>query len=313
MILVCGEALYDLFGEETPSGLAFDARIGGSPFNVAVGLARLGLPVAYFGGLSRDMLGRRLQAALAAEGVDLTHVALKDAPTTLSLVGVGPDGSPAYSFYGIGAADRMVTSDDLPDLGEDCAAVHIGSFSTLVEPVGDSLLALVKRESSRRVIAYDPNVRPTVVPEMERWRARLDALLPHVHILKISAEDMASLYPGTDAAAVATDWLDRGPRLIVVTRGSEGAEAFAGGRRVAVPGRNVAVVDTVGAGDTFQAALLTALADRGLLAIEALSTLDEATLAQALTFAAAAAAITCARRGADLPTRADLAATSSAA
>ncbi|GGE85370.1 carbohydrate kinase [Stappia taiwanensis] len=307
MILVCGEALFDLFAEEDGDRLTLDARIGGSPVNVAIGLARLATPVSYFGALSGDLFGRRLRTTLAAEGVRLDHVLATDAPTTLSIVGLSAAGSPEYTFHGEGAADRQVRPADLPDLPPEIACIHIGSFAMLVPPVGDSLAALVAREHGRRMIAYDPNIRPTVVADLAAWRARLGALLPHVDLLKISGEDLATLYPDRDAATLAAAWLARGPSLVVVTHGAEGAEAFTGKAHVAIPGHPVAVVDSVGAGDSFQAAMLARLGERGQLSAEALARLDAEDLGDLLHFAASAAALTCTRRGADLPRRAELA------
>lgn len=308
MILVCGEALFDLFAEESAEGFQIDARIGGSPLNVAIGLARLEAPAAFLSGLSNDLFGKRLRSALGSEGVDLRFVVEKTAPTTLSIVSLGPDGSPEYAFNGDGAADRLIDEADLPDLDANVEAIHLGSFSSLVEPVGDSLLALVRRESGRRLISYDPNIRPTVVPEMSRWRKRLDQLVDHTHVLKISAEDLENLHPGADRDALAQDWIERGVRLVVVTDGGEGATAYTQSHTIGVPGVKVDVADTVGAGDTFQAALLAALAKRGLLSPSKLIDLDRDTLDEVLTFAVKAASITCSRRGADLPRLRDLAA-----
>lgn len=307
MILVCGEALFDLFAEDGDGGkLTLDARIGGSPFNVAVGLARLEVPVAYFGGLSRDFFGRRLKAALETEGVDTSLVVDSDALTTLSVVGLDASGSPAYSFYGEGAADRLIEPGQLPALPGSIDTIHLGSFSALVAPVGDALLQLVRREHGKRLVAYDPNIRPTVVSDLAAWRGRLDELLPHVDVLKISAEDAETLFPGTDPAELARGWLAKGPSLVVVTRGREGASAFTATTTASVPGRTVAVVDTVGAGDTFQAALLARLGETGGRTRTAISALGADTLADLLDYAGKASAITCTRRGADLPRRAEL-------
>lgn len=207
MILVCGEALFDLFAEETGDRLAFDARIGGSPFNVAIGLARQQVPVAFLGALSTDLFGERLRQALAREGVDTSLCPRRDAPTTLSVVGLDASGSPAYAFYGDNAADRQLQVDDLPDLPGDVRIIHMGSFSSLVDPIGGTLLDLARREHGRRLVAYDPNVRPSVVADLDAWRRRLDELLPHVDLLKISAEDAEALYPGRDLRQLAvTGW-----------------------------------------------------------------------------------------------------------
>lgn len=306
MILACGEALFDLFAETAGDRLSFDARPGGSPFNVAVGLARLDCPVAFFGALSHDLFGERLLALLRREGVDTALVGRRAAPTTLSVVGVDASGSPAYAFYGDSAADRRIAPQDLPELDETVRLIHLGSYSTVVAPVGDALVALARREHGRRLIAYDPNVRLSVVDDPHAWRSRLDDLLPDVDLLKISAEDAGLLFPDRDPAELARDWLKQDPSLVVVTRGGDGADAFTRQAHVHRPARRVTVVDTVGAGDTFQAALLDGLWRQRLDSAEALAGMDAATLAALLDRAIAAAAVTCTRRGADLPRRGDL-------
>ena len=177
MIVVSGEALMDVFaGSDTPGGMTLDAHVGGSPFNVAVGLARLRQPVAFFGGVSTDALGERLVRALRDEGVGVDAIVRLGAPTTLALVGLDRQGEPRYSFHGAGAADRMLPAAALEHLPR-AQAFHFGSFSMVVEPVAGTLRTLVERERGRSMIAYDPNVRLHVEPSLERWRSRagLDA------------------------------------------------------------------------------------------------------------------------------------------
>jgi len=307
MFMVCGEALMDVFGEdETPHGVRLDARVGGSPFNVAVGLARLGQPAGFLGAISRGFLGQRIRRALVAEGVDLSHAPLVDAPTTLGLVGLDDAGSASYDFYGERGADRLLRPDQLPALGDDVRALHVGSYATVVEPVAGALRQLVEREHARRVIAYDPNLRLNVEPDLERWRATVAWMAAHCHLLKASAEDLALLRPGEDVRAAAADLLALGAPLVVVTLGGGGAAAFTRRVAVAVHAKPVAVVDTVGAGDTFQAAMLAWLAEHGLLSIAGLRDLDATRLTAMLEFAGAAAAVTCTRRGADMPRRSEL-------
>jgi len=307
MFLVCGEALMDVFAEqETSAGVVLDARVGGSPFNVAIGLARLGQPVAFFGGLSKGFLGDRLRKALTAEHVDVGFSPLVDAPTTLGLVGLAADGSASYAFYGTGCADRMVNADDLPDLGDDIRALHFGSYATVVEPVASAQRLLVERERERRLIAYDPNLRLNVEPDLERWKEMMAWMGGRAHIIKVSSEDLQLAFPGVPIHEVAAGWLRSGCRLVVITRGGGGAIAFNGRDEISVEARQVDVVDTVGAGDTFQAALLTWLAERELLSIDAVASLDVDQLRTALDFAVTAASITCTRRGADLPRRGEL-------
>ncbi len=298
----------DVFaGQETDSGVVLDARVGGSPFNVAIGLARLGQRVAFFGGLSKGFLGDRLRKALTAEGVDVGFCPIVDAPTTLGLVGLGADGSASYAFYGSGCADRMVSVDDLPELGDDIKALHFGSYATVVEPVASAQRLLVERERGRRLIVYDPNLRLNVEPKLERWRDMTTWMASRAHIIKVSSEDLQLAFPDASIREVAAAWLRAGCRLVVVTRGGSGVTAFTGRAEIEVDARSIEVVDTVGAGDTFQAALLTWLSEQHLLSVEAVESLDGDQLRLALEFASTAASITCTRRGADLPRRAEVA------
>jgi len=307
MFVVCGEALMDVFAAgDTPTGLAMDARIGGSPFNVALGLARLGQPVSFFGALSSGFVGQRLLKALVDEGVATACTAVIDAPTTLGLVGLDSRGVPSYSFYGEGCADRLLPLSALASLPATARVFQFGSYAMVVEPVAATQRALVEREQGRSLIAYDPNVRLNVEPDLQRWRDTLAWMAPRTQLLKVSDEDLALLFPGADAAALASGWLAAGVAWVVVTRGSEGSEAWARGVHVRVAPQPVTVVDTVGAGDTFQAALLTWLAENNRLSPQAMAHCNEGELADALRFAGRAAAITCSRRGADLPRRAEL-------
>ena len=306
MIVVSGEALLDVFAAgDTPTGMSLDARIGGSPLNVAIGLARLGQPVAFFGALSSGFLGDRLLAALQTEGVGADCTLRVDAPATLGLVGLDARGVPSYAFYGEGAADRQLPLSAL-DRVPAAEAYHFGSYAMVVEPVAATQRALVERECRRSTIAYDPNIRLTVEPDLQRWHETLQWMLPRTHILKVSDEDLGLLYPGRDPATLAAQWLAAGVALVVVTRGRAGAWAWTAAQHVAAAPVAVEVIDTVGAGDTFQAALLTALAERSQLAPSALRRLSLADLQAALQFATRAAAITCSRRGANLPRRVEL-------
>ncbi len=308
MLMICGEALFDVFqGDDTATGMTLDARVGGSPFNLAVGLARLGQPAAFFTAISTGFAGERLMRALVAEGVDTRAVARTDAPTTLSLIGLDAHGVPNYAFYGEGAADRLVTAAHLDAVPAGVALVHLGSYATVVEPVASTQRLLVERERARgALIAGDPNIRLNVEPDLARWRDQLDWMLPRTDLLKISDEDLGLLLPGTTIDAFAARALAAGVALVVVTRGAQGAVGWAGGARVEAAPVPVQVVDTVGAGDTFQAALICWLAEHGALTRPGLQALPADPLRAALQFAARAAAITCSRRGADMPRRREL-------
>lgn len=306
MLLVCGEALMDVFSlDETPTGVTLDARVGGSPMNVAIGLARLAQPVAFYGGLSKDFLGERLSRALEAENVDLSYAPRVDAPTTVSLVGLNAQGVPSYSFYGHGAADRQVVVGTLPPVGL-FDAVHVGSYATVVEPAAATQRALIEREQGHALISYDPNIRLNVEPDLAIWEAQLRWMLTRTQLLKISDEDLGLVLPGTSPEVFARQALEQGVQLVVVTRGGEGALGWTQRHHATTAARSAVVTDTVGAGDTFQAALLTWLAEMDCMSAAGLAGLSAMQLQALLDFAGAAASITCSRRGADMPRRTEL-------
>ncbi len=307
MFVVCGEALMDVFAAgDTPTGVALDARVGGSPFNVAVGLARLAQPSTFFSAVSRGFLGDRLMQALTTEGVNTSAVFRSDAPTTISLVGLDAQGVPSYAFYGEGCADRLLGVDALNLLPATISAINVGSYATVVEPTAATQRALIEREYRRTVIAYDPNIRLNVEPDLAPWKDMLAWMLPRAHLVKVSEEDLQLLLPGVALETFAADALAQGVKWVVVTRGGDGAVAWNALGSVTVPPVKVAVIDTVGAGDTIQAGLLTWLAEHDCLSLAGVGGLSLAQIELALQFAARAAAITCSRRGADMPRRAEL-------
>ena len=302
MLMVCGEALMDVFSQgATPTGLALDARVGGSPFNVAVGLARLNQPVALLASISTDFLGERLMQSLMAEGVDTLAVQRVDQSTTLSLVGLNAEQVPSYAFYGGHAADRQLSSAALRQLPQRLQAIHLGSYATVVEPVAATLRLLVEQSFHHTLISLDPNVRLNVEPDVEVWQTYLRWMLPRTHLLKISDEDLALLLPGVSHTAFAEQALGHGVKLVVVTGGAKGAWGWNARTQAHVGRVAVDVVDTVGAGDTFQAAMLAWLAQHDLLSPEGLESLACESLYELLLYCANAAAITCSRRGADMP------------
>lgn len=311
MYLVCGEALFDFFSDNEANGPAsqvnFKAIAGGSPFNVAVGLRRLGVTSALFAGLSTDYLGRRLHQVLTDEGVSSQYLQAFDAPTTLAMVAVGANGSPHYSFRGEGCADRQLQLAHLPTLGPDVRGLHFGSFSLVVPPIADTLLALAERESGKRLISLDPNVRLNPQPDIALWRSRMATLVRHADLIKVSDEDLNLLYPDEAPQAVINGWLAHRCQLVFLTRGSEGATVFSGEHGSwSMPARDVTIADTVGAGDTFQAALITWLTEHELDSIEGLRTLTREQISAMLAFAMHAAALTCGKTGPDLPYRQQL-------
>ncbi|OXS19241.1 carbohydrate kinase [Pseudomonas rhodesiae] len=311
MYLVCGEALFDFFSEEGAGGKAskvnYTAIAGGSPFNVAVGLRRLGIEAGLFGGLSSDFLGRRLLQVLRDEGVSEDYLVEFAAPTTLAMVAVGANGSPQYSFRGEGCADRQLQVSHLPQLDDSVRGLHVGSFSLVVQPIGDTLLNLVKRESGKRLISLDPNVRLNPQPDIQLWRDRVAELVKHADLIKVSDEDLHLLYPGQSPESVLQGWLQHRCQLVFLTRGGDGASVFSRQHgNWSQPAVDVVMADTVGAGDTFQAALIAWLTEHQLDSVEGLQQLSREQIDAMLGFAIRAAALTCTKTGPDLPYRQQL-------
>jgi fructokinase len=302
MFLVCGEALFDMFLRPDEShGLLLDAVPGGSPFNVALGLARLGQRTEFFSGISGDLMGRKMNDFIAKEGIGLTYAVHTKQPTALAIVGLDANGGPDYAFYG--DAYRAIAEADLPALGQEIRVIHFGSFTTLMEPVGPAHAVLAERECGQRLISYDPNVRPSIEPDLDLWRRTVDRYTRSAHIVKISSEDLGLLHPGESIDAFARRLLDTQARLVVITGGRDGAKGWTRKTDVTQPAHPVEVVDTVGAGDSYQAALLAGLAEMGSTEPDAIDALSRDALGRLLDFAGKAAAYTCGRRGADLPHR----------
>lgn len=306
MILCCGEALIDMLPRVTAAGEeAFAPHVGGAVFNTAIALARLGAPTAFFSGISTDLFGLRLSEALAESGVDLSHVRFSDRPTTLAFVHLD-SGQARYTFYDENSAGRMLAEDDLPVLDGGVEALHFSCISLVSEPCGTTYEALMRREHARRVIMLDPNIRTGFITDKGGHRARMHRMIAMADIVKLSDEDLAWFGEHGSPDDIAARWLAAGPKIVVLTRGGEGATGYTTGIKVDVPARPVEVVDTVGAGDTFNAGLLASLHEAGLLSKAALGTLSEDHLRAALDLAISAAAVTVSRAGANPPWRREL-------
>ena len=302
MIVVGGEALVDLVEDHG----VLRAVPGGGPFNTAIALGRLGIPVAYLGTLSHDDYGSLLARLLAEAGVDMSLVRWSDAPTPLAVVHRRDNGENTYTFYLTGTSLTDLPPDAIPALPEDASAIHVGTLGLAVDPPAAAYEALLDRESQRRTIVLDPNVRPAVFGDQGAYRARFERLARLAGVVKLSADDAAWIYPELEPADVLARILGLGPRLVAITMGALGAVAGSSEGQARVAAVPVTVVDTVGAGDSFGAALLAALVERGALDPEAMQPLDDSLLEAALEYAVTAAAITCTRRGAVPPSRAEI-------
>lgn len=289
MILVCGEALIDLVGQQDGRYLP---RPGGGPANTAVTLGRLGVPVTLAARLADDAFGASIRRHVEDSGVDLAASTTAAEPTTLAVATLDADGRASYGFYWQGTADWQWTDAELPQPGEDVTAVVLGSLAIALPPGHDVVGAWARRLT--RPLVLDPNVRPMLLGSREEYRRRLDPLVAASTVVKVSDEDLAWTHPGEDPIDVVRGWARP---LAVVTRGPDGAVAVLdGGEPMEVAGRPVDVVDTVGAGDSFTGGLLSVLDLDDLIG----------SVRPALERAVAVSAITCSRAGADPPWRHEL-------
>lgn len=302
-ILCCGEALIDMIPVPTSDGAnTFVAHSGGAIFNTAISLGRLDVPVGMLTGLSTYLFGQQLRDDLSLSGVNCDHIALSDRPTTLAFVKLVA-GHAEYSFYDENTAGRMLETADLHPLSENLSAMYFGGISLACEPGAETYATLCANNAHNHVVMIDPNIRPSFIEDEERYRARLSGMLRRADIVKVSDEDLDWISPGeptTEEKAEAL--LDRGPSIVILTRGSKGATGYlSNDMQVNVTAPSADVVDTVGAGDTFNAGVLCRLQQCGLLTKANITKITEKELKDALTFGARVAAITVSRAGANPP------------
>ncbi|MFM9631392.1 MULTISPECIES: carbohydrate kinase family protein [Streptomyces] len=300
MIVVAGEALIDLVPKGSGALAALRPALGGGPFNTAVALGRLGSPTAFCSRISYDAFGEALLDRLRDSGVDVSAVQRGPEPTTLAVATLDGNGSAAYSFYVEGTADRLFTAP--AGLPAGTRAVSFGTCSLVLEPGASAYEELLRTSAGQGVFTtLDPNVRPGLIPDADAYRARFRSWLPSVSLLKLSEED--ALWLG----GTPREWLAAGPAAVVITHGGDGLTAFTqDGSVYPVPGEKVDVVDTIGAGDTVNAALLHALSVQDALSPAAVADLGHDGWQRLLRFAARAAAVTCSRAGAEPPYAAEL-------
>ena len=313
VVAVAGEALVDVV--PAPAEGYWELAPGGSPANVAVGLARLEVGTRMLARIADDLLGRRLRAHLHRNGVDLSHVVAAKEPSSLALVEIAEDGQAAYDFRISGTADWQWTPDELvgaldAECGEPVVAVHSGSLALTTPPGADALRGLLASAGQTATVSYDPNCRPMLMGDPADVLRGVHELLGVADVVKVSEEDLHWLIPGRTPGDVVAEWLELGPAIVAVTLGGDGVLAgTSAGLHTTRPGKKIDVVDTVGAGDSFSSALLAGLHRRGLLGAAAradLHRLDAPTLDAVLDESVAAAAITCSRHGADPPSLTDL-------
>lgn len=301
MIVCAGEALIDMLPRKTVADEdAFAPYVGGAVFNTARALARLGTRTSFVCGISTDFFGEMLIDALAASDVETDLTIRSDRPTTLAFVRL-VDGQASYVFYDENSALRMIEPSDLPDLPDATKALVFGCISLIGEPGAVANEALMASAAERCVIMIDPNIRAGFIKDEARYRARITRMIAMSDIVKLSDEDLRWLAPDTDLETYARRLVDAGASLVCITEGSRGARGITKDLTIFVAAETVDVVDTVGAGDTFNAGVLAALDRADLLTKTQVAALTEAQLKDALTLGVKAAAVTVSRAGANPP------------
>ena len=292
MILCCGEALIDML----PSGEGFRPSPGGAVYNTALALGRLGVATGFLWPLSGDAFGALLRAPLLQAGVDLSLSPESPRPTPLAFVTLR-DGEAQYSFYEEGTAGRDAFAPVLPD---SVRALFIGGISLIPDIPAQAVAALVARARGRLAM-LDPNIRPAMIPDLPAHRARILSLAAQATIVKLSVEDMRTLWPDTAPATVAAHLLALGPDLVLLTKGAEGVTAFRRHAALHRPAPPVTVADSIGAGDCFNAGFLASLAAQDLLSPQALVSAPDSAVIRALDHGIRIAGLSLARPGCNPP------------
>ncbi|TCT31703.1 fructokinase [Martelella mediterranea] len=304
MILCCGEALIDFLPETHASGRpCFTACPGGAVFNTAVALGRLGAEVELLSGLSEDIFGGQLRAALRQSHVRTSYAPVRALPTTLAFIQL-LDGNATYAFFDENTASRMLLPVDLPaSLPAGVTTLFLGGISLATEPCADTLVAFAERHAGQCIVMVDLNIRPNFIKNEATYRKRLKRLISIADIVKVSDDDIDWLYPDLNSEEANWKTLEaEGPTIVLITRGAKGADAISNGAVcVSLPAQDVTIVDTVGAGDTFNAGFLTGLSKIGMTSKTALKAMTADELAYAMNLGIRAAAVTVSRLGADPP------------
>ena len=301
MILCCGECLIDMLPVQSDLGAdALQPHTGGAVFNTAVALGRLDAEVGFCSGVSTDLFGVQIADVLKKNKVNDRFLILSDRPTTLAFVQL-ENGQARYVFYDENSAGRMIDIDDFSPVDAEVSCLFFGGISLISEPAADAYRAFCEQNSADRLVYLDPNIRPGFVRDEPQYRSRLNAMIANADIVKVSDEDLFWLSDSGDPSSAVETLLESGPKLVLLTKGAEGVEAYWQGGRVDCATPQAEVVDTVGAGDTFNAGFLKVLQTENLLHKELMANPDPALVGRALDLGVRAAAVTVSRAGANPP------------
>jgi fructokinase len=301
MIISLGEALIDFVSRE---GLTFEGFPGGSPYNTAIAISRLNTECHFLGRVSNDLFGKQLIDYLKENSVSTDMIVTTEDKSTLSFVQKQDDGLVEYAFFANDTADRNWKIDDFSHITihGNARIIHFGSISISQEPCGTQLFSFLKKLAGKILLSFDPNIRPSQVPDRDLYMKRFKTLCGISEIVKLSDEDLEWLYPGMESNDALKELRELGPSIIALTRGSEGAVILNKHHKVLVPILKQKVSDTIGAGDTFHGALLDYLYKKNWLSRESLDNLTIRELEAIGSYANKAAGLNCMKPGADPPT-----------
>jgi len=304
MILCCGEALIDFMPIEKANSQTFYKPCpGGSSLNTAVALGRLNHAVGMLTGISNDLFGKQLIAHLEESSVDCSLIVRSNLDTTLAFVSVESlEGNVEYAFYAKETADRSMSVENLPkSLPDNIEVLEFGSISLVMEPSASSYEHLMLRESTKRFISLDPNIRPDFIPDALAFQKRFDNWLDHVDLVKLSNADLEWLYPNSNIDDAVSYILSKKVQAVFLTLGEKGAWAYTKNHQIFAETPVISVKDTVGAGDSFHAGLLHKLAMMDRIKFGQLKEIKKTELQASLNFAMEVAALTCTNTGASSP------------
>jgi len=298
-VWVSGEALIDLLPGQSVNSLR--AIVGGGPANTAIALAKLGVPVKFVSGLSKDRFGKQIATEFNNYGVELDLAVWSDLPTCLAVVSLDDQGRADYHFHIKDTATFDFDQTLLPESSPGAPNIlYVGTLATLIEPGATKLMDWARRVSEHALVVFDPNIRVSVLSDRKAYLASVERWIEIANVVKVSDDDLKFLFPAEDPITVAKAWISTSCPLVVVTRGENGLVAVTANEVIEVPASKTIIVDSVGAGDTVGAIIVEALTRNSL------KDLHGQTLRTVMQRAAKAAAITCSRAGSQPPTAAEL-------
>ena len=301
MIICCGEALIDMIPSTLDNGeTAFIPKIGGAVLNTSICLGRLGANVSFLGSVSDDLFGELILDELKNSKVNTSFCVNTPNNTTLAFANI-KNGTTTYSFFDENSSNKNISLKDVVLDEKEVDTLYVGGISLMSEPNGSEIENFITKESSNKIVFYDPNIRPNFIENRTKFIQRFENILSQSDIIKISDEDLAWLYPDNCFEDVYKQWLDLGLSIVVLTKGSEGATIQTKNNEVFVESQKVEVVDTIGAGDIFNGALLFYLSKNNNFTKKDLINIDKKSLEESLVFANKIAGISVGRTGSNPP------------